>query len=101
MDIHSSIHGLNRKGIPSIHMHVIVRSDTRGGPRGTVRLNNKEKVKASCLASDLESTMSDLMREAFLNYLPVLEKRRKMLQEGTPIDPRVRDPDKRKDSLNS
>ena len=101
MDIHSSIHGLNRKGIPSIHMHVIVRSDTRGGPRVTVRLNKKEKVKASCLASDLESTMSDLMREAFLNYLPVLEKRRKMLQEGTPIDPRVRDPDKRKDSLNS
>ena len=68
-------------------MRVTVRSDARGGLRVTVRLNRKERVKVSCLASDLESTMSDLMREAFLNYLPVLEERRKMLQEGTPTAP--------------
>ena len=65
-------------------MRVIVRSDTRGGLRVTVRLNKKEKTKVSYLASDLESNVSDLMREAFLHYLPVLEERRKMLQEGTP-----------------
>lgn len=59
-------------------MRILVRGDS-GGRRVTATLTKKEKTAIYLYANDLETSVSELLREGFLKLIPELEARAKTL----------------------